>query len=315
MVLAVYARDRCSAGRALRLPETLHPEYRRSLRAGGDRGGAIGASLTEPAVARLYAGADRQLRLPDGLYLLGPADRRRRHFTRAQYIGLVFAAVAAPMALASWLNSRVVGRFGLRRVGHLAARGVRDRHRSSTRRSRLAGIETLWMLHRPAGADDVLLRLHLVEPRHAGDGPTWRRSPGRHRRSRASSGPSAARRDRLPDRRRSSTAPPTRSCSAPRPARVAGFIVVVLTEPKRLFAGDRPSAASRQRPRPAKGDLSPSPRGACTRRPLPARGEGRSRRLLSRRRLRRGRPSALRRLPRSCRGWRVRGGLRRRGFP
>jgi len=33
-------------------------------------------------------------------------------------IGLVFAAIAAPMAVASWGNSRVVGRFGLRRTGH-----------------------------------------------------------------------------------------------------------------------------------------------------------------------------------------------------
>ena len=33
-------------------------------------------------------------------------------------IGIVFAAVAAPMALTSWLNSRVVGTFGMRRVGH-----------------------------------------------------------------------------------------------------------------------------------------------------------------------------------------------------
>jgi len=36
-------------------------------------------------------------------------------------IGAVFAAIAAPMALASWTNSKVVGRFGLRRVGHSAA--------------------------------------------------------------------------------------------------------------------------------------------------------------------------------------------------
>jgi DHA1 family bicyclomycin/chloramphenicol resistance-like MFS transporter len=33
-------------------------------------------------------------------------------------IGLVFAAVAAPMALGSWANSRIVERYGLRRVGH-----------------------------------------------------------------------------------------------------------------------------------------------------------------------------------------------------
>jgi DHA1 family bicyclomycin/chloramphenicol resistance-like MFS transporter len=42
-------------------------------------------------------------------------------FHEGRLIGLVFAAIAAPMALASWLNSRVVGRFGLRRVGHSAA--------------------------------------------------------------------------------------------------------------------------------------------------------------------------------------------------
>jgi MFS transporter, DHA1 family, multidrug resistance protein len=42
-------------------------------------------------------------------------------FGAGRYIGLVFAAIAAPMALASWLNSRVVERFGLRRVGHSAA--------------------------------------------------------------------------------------------------------------------------------------------------------------------------------------------------
>ena len=42
-------------------------------------------------------------------------------FGAPQLIGLVFGAVAAPMALASWVNSRLVGRYGLRRVGHSAA--------------------------------------------------------------------------------------------------------------------------------------------------------------------------------------------------
>ncbi|HVI06332.1 MAG TPA: MFS transporter, partial [Sphingomicrobium sp.] len=42
-------------------------------------------------------------------------------FHQARFIGLVFAAVAAPMALASWANSKVVGQFGLRLVGHTAA--------------------------------------------------------------------------------------------------------------------------------------------------------------------------------------------------
>ena len=39
-------------------------------------------------------------------------------FKAPEAIGWVFAAVAAPMALASWTNSQVVGRFGLRMVGH-----------------------------------------------------------------------------------------------------------------------------------------------------------------------------------------------------
>jgi DHA1 family bicyclomycin/chloramphenicol resistance-like MFS transporter len=42
-------------------------------------------------------------------------------FHEGRFIGLVFASIAAPMAVASWLNSRFVGRFGLRRVGHSAS--------------------------------------------------------------------------------------------------------------------------------------------------------------------------------------------------
>ena len=42
-------------------------------------------------------------------------------FGEPQLIGLVFACIAAPMALASWANWRIVSRYGLRRVGHIAA--------------------------------------------------------------------------------------------------------------------------------------------------------------------------------------------------
>ena len=60
----------------VRLPETLHPEFRRPLDAraiaarGADRG-------DRPAVARLHAGDDRDLRRADGLHRLDPADRVR----------------------------------------------------------------------------------------------------------------------------------------------------------------------------------------------------------------------------------------------
>jgi DHA1 family bicyclomycin/chloramphenicol resistance-like MFS transporter len=59
-------------------------------------------------------------------------------------IGWVFGAVAAPMAVASWANSRVVGRYGLRRVGHLGALAfmiVTAVHAAIA----LAGLESLWV--------------------------------------------------------------------------------------------------------------------------------------------------------------------------
>ena len=73
-------------------------------------------------------------------------------FHEGHYIGLVFACIAAPMALASWLNSRFVGRFGLRRVGHTrgsCARRVdgcsRGRCLQATRRRRSSSSCRAWM--------------------------------------------------------------------------------------------------------------------------------------------------------------------------
>ena len=46
-------------------------------------------------------------------------ERRPERPGAGRWIGIVFAGIAAPMALASWGNSKVVGRFGLRRTGHV----------------------------------------------------------------------------------------------------------------------------------------------------------------------------------------------------
>ena len=103
----------------VRLPETLHPEYRRSLD-WREIGSAAFQTLREPqsrgytialtiAVASLVA------------YISSVQQIVFDAFNAGQWIGIVFGAVAAPMALGSWLNSRLVGRFGLRRVGHTAA--------------------------------------------------------------------------------------------------------------------------------------------------------------------------------------------------
>ena len=103
----------------VRLPETLHPEFRRSLKL-RDMAGAVWETLREPQ-SRGYTAA---LTISFGALVAYIASIQQivfEAFHEPQLIGLVFAAIAAPMALASWTNSRVVGRFGLRRVGHLAA--------------------------------------------------------------------------------------------------------------------------------------------------------------------------------------------------
>ena len=113
----------------------------------------------------------------------------------------------------------------------------------------LAGHETLLAVHRPAGADDGVLRLHLVEPRHAGDG-----AYGADRRHRLV-GP--GRRSARSARRSigfvigqpfDGTSLPflvgTAACAA------GGFLLIVLTEPKRLFAPIRDRKRRQSRPMP-----------------------------------------------------------------
>ena len=102
-----------------RLPETLHPQYRRSL-ALPEIANAIRATLADP----LSRGYTIALTVSSGCliaYISSVQQIVADAFHEGRYIGIVFAAVAAPMALASWTNSRVVGRFGLRRVGHTAS--------------------------------------------------------------------------------------------------------------------------------------------------------------------------------------------------
>lgn len=115
IVLGVYA---CAmwAWSHWRLPETLHPEYRRTLN-WRTIGQAIGATLKE----RLSLGYTLGLTAVFGGltgYIASIQQIVFDVFDAPRAIGIVFAAVAAPMAICSWLNSRLVGRFGLRRVGH-----------------------------------------------------------------------------------------------------------------------------------------------------------------------------------------------------
>jgi len=102
-----------------RLPETLHPEYRRSLE-WREMASAIVQTIRDP-LSRGYTLALAVTFSALVAYISSIQQIVFDVFGEGRLIGLVFAAIAAPMALASWLNSRVVGKYGLRRVGHTAA--------------------------------------------------------------------------------------------------------------------------------------------------------------------------------------------------
>jgi len=118
IILALYALAML-AWSWQRLPETLHPEYRRSLKM-REMTKAMVQSLTERqslgytlAMTVTFAGLVA--------YIASIQQIVFEVFDSPQLIGLVFASIAAPMALASYGNSRIVERFGLRRVGHSSA--------------------------------------------------------------------------------------------------------------------------------------------------------------------------------------------------
>ena len=102
-----------------RLPETLHPEFRRALD-WRETSSAIVATIRDP-LSRGYTLATTVSFSALVAYISSIQQIVFDAFGEGRFIGLVFASIAAPMALASWLNSKVVGRYGLRRVGHSAA--------------------------------------------------------------------------------------------------------------------------------------------------------------------------------------------------
>ena len=100
----------------IKLPETLHPEYRRALDAR-----EIWQGVRQAATDRLSLGYTLALTAVFGgltAYISSIQQIVFDVFESGPLIGVIFAAIAAPMAVASWGNSRVVGRFGLRRTGH-----------------------------------------------------------------------------------------------------------------------------------------------------------------------------------------------------
>ena len=113
IALALYALALAVWG-GLRLPETLAHAARRPLSAG-----SIASAVAETLSDRVSIGNTAAMTLTFGA-LLGFINSVQQVifdvFHRPALIGIAFACIAMPMALSSWLNSRLVMRFGSRRL-------------------------------------------------------------------------------------------------------------------------------------------------------------------------------------------------------
>ncbi len=118
VVLAAYAAAML-AWTWRRLPETLQPADTRNLH-WRTMLSAAWETVCEPQ-SRGYTLAMTLVFGCLAAYIASVQQVIAEAFDAPGAIAPAFAAVAAPMALASWTNSRVVGRFGLRRVGHSGA--------------------------------------------------------------------------------------------------------------------------------------------------------------------------------------------------
>ena len=116
---------------ALRLPETLHPEYRRPFTVKSVVGG-FGIVLTNRVslcytlattfvFGALFGFINSAQQIYVGIYGLGV------------WFPVLFACIAGMMAVSSFLNSRLVGRFGMRRLSHGALIGFLD-------------VSTIWLI-------------------------------------------------------------------------------------------------------------------------------------------------------------------------
>jgi DHA1 family bicyclomycin/chloramphenicol resistance-like MFS transporter len=101
---------------AFRLPETLHPEYRRPI---SPR--AIWGGVTETLSNRQSIGYTLGFMLMMGAltgYILSIQQIVFDVFERPDLIAATFVGIAGPMAVSSYLTSRLVERIGTRRLAH-----------------------------------------------------------------------------------------------------------------------------------------------------------------------------------------------------
>jgi DHA1 family bicyclomycin/chloramphenicol resistance-like MFS transporter len=106
---------------AIRLPETLHPEYRRPIDFPSVFLAIRRTLTTRQSVGYMLA----QLMLQSALYGFINSVQQifADSFQAARLMPAVFAGIAGMMALASLINSRIVEQIGTRRVSHTALLG------------------------------------------------------------------------------------------------------------------------------------------------------------------------------------------------
>lgn len=104
-----------------RLPETLHPEFRQPVNLG-----AIAGNMRIALTSRASIGYVFSLALIQGAlfgYINSSQQLVAEHFGLGEAFPLFFGAMAVCMAVANLGNSRIVMRFGARRVSHAALLG------------------------------------------------------------------------------------------------------------------------------------------------------------------------------------------------
>jgi DHA1 family bicyclomycin/chloramphenicol resistance-like MFS transporter len=105
----------------LRLPETLHPEFRQEIRIGVIAGNMKLALTTRASIGYIFGMALVQGALFG--YINSSQQLVAEHFGAGHLFPLVFGGMAVMMALANLTNSRIVMRFGARRVSQAALLG------------------------------------------------------------------------------------------------------------------------------------------------------------------------------------------------
>lgn len=135
-----------------RLPETLHPEYRQPINPRAIVTN-MGAALTNRAAIGYVLGVACTMGVGWG-FIQSSQQLVAEHFGAGKLFPVLFGAMALTMASANLVNSRIVERFGARRVSHTAMLAYI-----------LFACAQLWMAHSPhenLWVFMVLLSLNLM---------------------------------------------------------------------------------------------------------------------------------------------------------